>query len=63
MTKKTAPTVTKLPTEALLKLVAGAMQRLQTLSKDQKVREEALNVGQAVGRLMQAIRDSSKLPK
>ena len=58
MTKKTPPTAAKLPTEALLKLVAGAMGRLQTLSQDEKVRQEALNVAQAVSRLLSAIRES-----
>ena len=62
MTKKPNPAA-RLPTEALLNLVSGAMQRLQTLSKDPKVRDEAMNVGQAVGRLLQAIRDSSRAPK
>ncbi|GGQ99851.1 hypothetical protein [Deinococcus ruber] len=62
MTKKPNPAA-KLPTEALLNMVSAAMQRLSALSKDEKVRQEALNVGQAVGRLMQAIRDSSRPPK
>lgn len=62
MTKKPNPAA-RLPTEALLKLVSGAMQRLSALSKDEKVREEAMNVGQAAGRLLQAIRDSSRAPR
>lgn len=48
----------KLPTAAVLKLAQGATERLGTLSKDPKVREEALNVTDALQRLMRAVRDS-----
>ena len=48
----------RIPTEALLKAAQGIAQNLSALSRDPKVREEALNVGRAVGRLLQAIRES-----
>jgi hypothetical protein len=48
----------RLSTEGLLKLVSGVAQRLARLSRDPKVRDEALKVGQAVGGLLKAIRES-----
>ncbi|MGY2893419.1 hypothetical protein [Deinococcus sp. UYEF24] len=48
----------RVPTEALLKAAQGIAQNLSALSRDPKVREEALNVGRAVGKLLQAIRES-----
>ncbi|MGI8747385.1 MAG: hypothetical protein ACR2J4_03390 [Deinococcus sp.] len=48
----------RLSTEALLQLVAGVAARLSRLSRDPGVRREAVNVGQAVSRLLTAIRQS-----
>ena len=48
----------RVPTEALLKAAQGIAQNLNALSRDPRVREEALNVGRAVGKLLQAIRES-----
>ena len=52
---KKSPGVHKLTTEALLRLVRGVAERLSRLSRDPQVRQEALNVAQAVGRLLKAI--------
>jgi hypothetical protein len=48
----------RLSTEGLLRLVSGVAQRLARLSRDKEVRDEALKVGQAVGGLLKAIRES-----
>jgi hypothetical protein len=48
----------RLSTEALLQLVREVAQRLAHLSRDPQVRQEARNVGQAVGRLLTAIREA-----
>lgn len=52
----------RLSTEGLLKLVSGVTQRLARLSRDPRVREEALKVGQAVAGLLKAIRESGDAP-
>ena len=51
-------TSVKRPTTAVLKLAQGVAERLGTLSKDPRVRQEALNVTAAVQRLLRAVRDS-----
>ena len=61
-TKNSRP-ASRLSTEALLQLVIGAVQRLARLSRDPEVRQEALSVGQAVGRLLKAIRASGSATK
>lgn len=48
----------KLPTDAVLKLAKTATERLGALSKDPTVRQEALNVTDALQRLMRAVRES-----
>ncbi|WP_424952198.1 hypothetical protein [Deinococcus sp.] len=53
----------RVPTEALLKAAQQIAQNMSALSKDPKVREEALNVGKAVGKLLQAIRESQTRSK
>ncbi len=52
----------RLSTEALLQLVREVAQRMAQVSRDPHVRQEARNVGQAVGRLLNAIRDSGSRP-
>ena len=52
---KKSPGAHRLTTEALLRLVRGVAERLSRLSRDPHVRQEALNVSQAVGRLLRAI--------
>ncbi|AIZ44484.1 hypothetical protein QR90_04305 [Deinococcus radiopugnans] len=47
---------TSVPTEALLRAVRDASERLTRFSRDPEVRREAGNVAQAVGRLLDAIR-------
>jgi len=53
----------RVPTEALLKAAQGIVQNLSALSRDPKVRDEALNVGRAVGKLLTAIRESKSREK
>ena len=48
----------RVPTEALLRAAQNIAQNMSALSRDPRVREEALNVGKAVGKLLQAIRES-----
>ena len=48
----------KLPTDAVLQLAKIATERLGALSKDPAVRQEALNVTDALQRLMRAVRES-----
>ncbi len=48
----------RLPTAAVLKLARDAAERLGSLSKDPAVRQEALNVTDALQRLLRAVRDS-----
>ncbi len=48
----------KLPTDAVLQLAKTATERLGALSKDPTVRQEALNVTDALQRLMRAVRES-----
>ncbi len=49
---------TSVPTEALLRAVRDAAERLTRFSRDPEVRREAGNVAQAVGRLLEAIRNA-----
>jgi hypothetical protein len=48
----------RVPTEALLRAVRDAAERLTRFSRDPDVRREAGNVAQAVGKLLDAIRRS-----
>jgi hypothetical protein len=48
----------RLSIEGLLQLVQKATGRLKTLSSDPKVQQEAVSVGKAVSRLLQAMRES-----
>ncbi|WP_181391956.1 hypothetical protein [Deinococcus irradiatisoli] len=48
----------KLPTAAVLKLAKDAAERLGSLSKDPQVRQEALNVTDALQRLLRAVREA-----
>lgn len=50
---------TSVPTEALLRAVRDAAERLTRFSRDPDVRREAGNVAQAVGRLLDAIRNAA----
>ncbi|CAM3555185.1 hypothetical protein DESA109040_16155 [Deinococcus saxicola] len=52
------PGRTSVPTEALLRAVRDASERLIRFSRDPDVRRDAGNVAQAVGRLLDAIRRS-----
>lgn len=48
----------RLPTAAALKLARDAAERLGSLSKDPTVRQEALNVTDALQRLLRAVKGS-----
>ncbi|GGO23977.1 hypothetical protein [Deinococcus humi] len=50
------PGRTRVPTEALLRAVRDAAERLTRFSRDPDVRREAGNVAQSVGKLLDAIR-------
>ncbi len=52
------PGRTRVPTEALLRAVRDAAERLTRFSRDPEVRREAGNVAQSVGKLLDAIRKS-----
>jgi hypothetical protein len=60
MTRPSTPKATRLPTTAVLNLAKAAATRLGALSKDPAVRAEALNVAQALQKLMQAIKASGQ---
>ncbi|CAM4018370.1 hypothetical protein [Deinococcus frigens] len=52
------PGRTSVPTEALLRAVRDASERLTRFSRDPDVRREAGNVAQSVGKLLDAIRQA-----
>lgn len=52
-----------IPTEALLGAARRASERLGHLSRDPDVRNEAGNVAQAMGKLLDAIRKAGQTPR
>ncbi|THF85915.1 hypothetical protein E7T09_15520 [Deinococcus sp. KSM4-11] len=57
------PGRTRVPTEALLTAARSAADRLTHLSRDPDVRREAGNVAQAMGKLLEAIRNAGQTPR